>query len=154
MDATFYTENLTYTFDSGGVYPVCLLAYNTNIACGDTFCFNFLVDDNWLLTLPNVFTPNSDGQNDFFSITQQDAPQNGEITVAIYNRWGALVKSEKLKVERFNPTPNTSNHRLNVWDGTTPNGKDAPDGTYFYVVTYGVSNEEVKTLKGSVTLLR
>ncbi|PCJ23096.1 MAG: hypothetical protein COA97_12375 [Flavobacteriales bacterium] len=43
---------------------------------------------------------------------------------------------------------------LVIWDGRTTAGAAALEGTYFYVITYTTLDDEVKTEKGSVTLLR
>ena len=63
---------------------------------------------------PNVFTPNSDGINDFFEI--QNLPENTE--VIILNRWGNVVFS-------------SANYQNN-WDGIDISGKDLVDGVYTY----------------------
>lgn len=62
------------------------------------------------LEIPNVFTPNDDGINDFFSPTVTNYP-GWEIT--ILNRWGNEV------------TVLNENHP--IWDG-----KEATEGVYFY----------------------
>ena len=66
---------------------------------------------------PNVFTPNSDGINDFFEI--ENLPENTE--VIILNRWGNLVYS--------------SVNYQNNWDGKDTSGKELADGVYTYKFT-------------------
>ena len=61
--------------------------------------------------VPNIFTPNGDGTNDFFEIL--NLPENTELRV--YDRWGILV----YKHENYD----------NSWDA-----KKDPDGTYFYEI--------------------
>ena len=78
--------------------------------------------------IPNVFTPNGDGVNDFFVIENAQYYQN---TLNIYNRWGM-------------PVFTTNNYR-NTWRGT-----ELPDGTYYYVFTLADGRE----FTGHVTLLR
>ncbi|MEL4309185.1 T9SS type B sorting domain-containing protein, partial [Joostella sp. CR20] len=75
----------------------------------------------------NVFTPNGDGRNDYFTIRCiENYPNN---VVRIYNRWGIEV-FEALNYQ-------------NNWDGTsngraTINKSDKlPTGTYYYVVDLG-----------------
>ena len=61
------------------------------------------------------FSPNGDGQNDVFTIKAIEFyPEN---TLTIFNRWG----NEVYQIEGYK----------NSWRGTY-NGKDLPDGTYFY----------------------
>ena len=69
------------------------------------------------------FSPNRDGINDTFVIEGVDSfPGN---TLRIYNRWGVQVFEGK----DYN----------NDWDGKW-NGKDLPDGTYFYHFDDGIGN--------------
>jgi gliding motility-associated-like protein len=70
------------------------------------------------IKLPNGFTPNGDGFNDFYVIKGiQGYPGN---KVNIFNRWGNLVFS-------------TQDYQNN-WDGLSNDGNLLPDGTYFIVV--------------------
>jgi gliding motility-associated-like protein len=62
-------------------------------------------------TIPNVFTPNGDDQNQYFFINGLDFFPGSKLT--IWNRWGNVVLEDKF----YN----------NRWDG-----KDSADGTYFY----------------------
>ena len=87
--------------------------------------------------IPNVFTPNGDGENDGFTITSDKLVA---LDVVIYNRWGQVVFSwSSLK---------------GSWDGRTTAGLEAPEGTYFYIAkTLEVGGEET-TLKGTFSLIR
>ncbi|MFN8345472.1 MAG: gliding motility-associated C-terminal domain-containing protein [Spirosomataceae bacterium] len=67
--------------------------------------------------IPEGFSPNSDGINDFFVIKK---PINVHVSLEIYNRWGGLVyKAEDYK---------------NDWNGGTVAQTNVPAGTYFYVI--------------------
>lgn len=110
---TFFTHNLFTTLL--GCYTIVALDDKGNESVGnDTIC----VENCPFYVLPNVFTPNGDGANDFFT------PFPGwkfveKIDMKIYNRWGNLVK------ETQNPAIN--------WDGTDQvSGKDLNDGVYLY----------------------
>jgi gliding motility-associated-like protein len=81
---------------------------------------------------PNVFTPNSDGINDFFEI--KNLPENTE--VIILNRWGNVVFS-------------SSNYQNN-WDGNSQNGQELADGVY----TYKFTTKAGKTGHGFVHLIK
>lgn len=85
------------------------------------------------LSVPNVFTPNQDGVNDYFKIT---GLQKGD-KVSVFNRWGQLVFKTK-DIHEF-------------WDGTTLKGSPCPDGVYFYIIEQTASTE---TKKGTIHLLR
>jgi gliding motility-associated-like protein len=89
------------------------------------------------LIVPNVITPNSDGQNDFFKIPNIEFYPNS--TMLIYNRWGERV----YKNENYQ----------NDWDGG-----NCAAGVYYYIFTinYGAHNGKVETksMNGIVTVLR
>lgn len=79
------------------------------------------------------FSPNGDGQNDYFTIGGINQYPNNELV--IFNRWG----TEVFKMKGYK----------NVWDGTW-NDKILPDGTYYYVLKDGVG----KKYQGFVQLNR
>lgn len=87
--------------------------------CGDTTAIIVMEPCEFVLPieLPNALTPNDDGFNDSFWVTNISFyPDN---ILKIYNRWGDLV----YKKEGY----------LNEWEGTH-NGKLLPTGTYYYVL--------------------
>ena len=88
------------------------------------------------LVIPNVFTPNGDGINDYFMIGN---PNRVNYIIDVFSRWGTHI---------FRGNQNY------FWDGNS-NGAPAPDGTYFYVIR--AVNEDAsfrKEFNGSVTILR
>ena len=85
----------------------------------------------------NAFTPNGDGINDLWLITNGNCLSNARVQV--YNRYGAKV-FEDLDYK-------------NNWDGTY-NGKPLPDGTYYYVISFQLINSRVESKTGNVTILR
>ena len=90
------------------------------------------------VVIPNAFTPNGDGQNDFFNIVV-----DGEVILTefkVYSRWGQLVYDNE------NPE--------NGWDGNY-NGSEAPSDTYAYIISYQfIGGGRTVTEKGDVTLIR
>ncbi|MBF4515358.1 gliding motility-associated C-terminal domain-containing protein, partial [Flavobacterium sp. ANB] len=79
------------------------------------------------LTVYNEFTPNSDGANDLFRIDCIESYPNNELKV--YNRYGALVYSQKKYENDWDGTANVS--------GVINRGDMLPTGTYFYVIDIG-----------------
>jgi len=85
-----------------------------------------LVNKVYELSIPEGFSPNGDGLNDFFVIKGlNDFPNNKLI---IYNRWGSKV------YERSG--------YLNTWDGRSENNMDygsniLPKATYYYILDLG-----------------
>lgn len=84
--------------------------------------------------IPNAFSPNGDGINDKWDITNLVTYSSARVQV--FDRYGHLVFS--------------STGYDNAWDGTT-NGKPLPVGVYYYVIHLGVLPQP---LSGYVTLLR
>ncbi|HRN42307.1 MAG TPA: gliding motility-associated C-terminal domain-containing protein [Vicingus sp.] len=147
--------NTQHSFEEGGTFEVCLLAYNNIVTCGDTMCKTIFIapaPDSLVLVVPNVFSPNNDGSNDNFVLQVQSANLLSNIEVEIFNRWGQTVESRKWKVESSQNSSHTTYYTL--WDGTTNAGKIVPEGTYFYVIHYTKLTGEMESLKGSVSLLR
>jgi gliding motility-associated-like protein len=107
-----------------------------NIICIDnTFCPVY--------RLPNIFTPNGDGNNDYF-IPFPDFTSVSEVNMKIFDRWGKLVF-------------NTSDPAVN-WDGKDiTTNQPCSDGTYFYicdVFEITLSGIVKRNLHGSLTILR
>ncbi|HRP58855.1 MAG TPA: gliding motility-associated C-terminal domain-containing protein, partial [Vicingus sp.] len=78
-------------------------------------------DEECKLKFYSGLTPNGDGDNDVWYVDNiENFPVNN---VKIFNRWGDLVWEQE----------NYSNEEDKIWKGTNKNGKDLPDGTYFYI---------------------
>ncbi|HLA57883.1 MAG TPA: gliding motility-associated C-terminal domain-containing protein, partial [Puia sp.] len=86
------------------------------------------------ILVPNAFSPNGDGVNDTWVISNLSAYPGA--TVDVYNRYGQLV---------FHSENDNKN-----WDGTS-NGKPLPMATYYYIVD--PKNNE-KKIAGSVTIFK
>jgi gliding motility-associated-like protein len=118
-----------------GSYTVTLIV--TAGPCSDTASVVITVEDGLTLEIPNVFTPNSDGKNDVFTIKSTGVK---EISLQIFNRWGQILYEFS--------GPNAS------WDGLSPAGSEVPGGTYFYFVkAIGFDGKEIEK-NGTVNLFR
>lgn len=117
-------------------YTVTIVDEN---GCSVTTTVTVYVNDDFRAFIPNIFTPNGDGQNDFFSFYTFGAVRT---SVKIFNRWGAQVY--------YNPNQPSA---TNGWDGQF-SGEDAPEGTYVYVIEILFANDEERQFTGSVTLIR
>ncbi len=82
------------------------------------------------LIIPSVITPNGDGSNDYFEVTQQ----LGRAELVIFNAWGNEVY--------------TNGDYQNDWDGKSNKGNDLPNDTYFYILKF----ENGSVAKGSVLI--
>jgi len=100
------------------------------------------IDSCSLYLLPNVFTPNNDGFNDYWRPFPYDFVKSIDLTV--FNRWGKIV------FETNDPEV--------MWNGKHfQSNQDVSDGVYFYVCDVyelRLSGEQKRTLTGSVTIIR
>jgi gliding motility-associated-like protein len=116
------SENQFITITEPGTYSVTVTNQFGCSAEGE-----FLVLPQYDLIFPNVITPNGDGINDFFQITNIEYyPENN---LQIFNRWGTLI----YETEGYN----------NQWKAP-----DIPDGVYFYTFTW-----KENAYNGSLTII-
>ena len=97
--------------------------------CEDTAEVKITVYD---VFVPSVITPNGDGKNDYFKISEF----SGKVELIIFNRWG----NEEYR----------SGNYLNDWNGRNNKGAELPNDTYFYILKF----ENGKIIKGSVLIKR
>jgi gliding motility-associated-like protein len=93
--------------------------------------------------VPNTFTPNGDGQNDFFSVNVNNGVES-VLELNIFDRWGDHLYGAKNFI--FN-TPGLG------WDGKF-HQKEMPSGIYVYYIKLLLADGSQKTLVGDVTLVR
>lgn len=92
------------------------------------------------IDIPNAFTPNGDGENDYFFPRQLLSRKVTEFSMQILNSWGQLIFK-------------TTDIKGRGWDGNF-NGKSQPQGVYIYLIEATIDNEEQESYKGNVTLIR
>ena len=144
---SLYEQSPQYTFADTGKYKITLIAYNTLRLCSDTAYKNITIvlcpPDS--LVVPNIFSPNGDGINDYWQVRVIGYENNiNSYQCTIYDRWGLKVFA--------------SNNINGGWTGRTTSGEPCPEGTYFYVLSYeaisstGIIKQD--KLKGFVQLVR
>lgn len=102
-----------------------------------------IVVKNRPLFIPNSFSPDSDGANDFFTI--YGGPSTRSIRLLrIFDRWGELL----FEGEDLPPGSEPLG-----WDGQF-RGKPLPAGVYVYYAEVEFIDGEVLPVKGDVTLIR
>jgi gliding motility-associated-like protein len=84
-----------------------------------------------------AFTPNGDGINELWLVTNGNCVTG--IKASVFNRYGAKVFE--------------SNNYQNNWNGTYE-GKNLPDGTYYYILDFTLINGKRVVMKGNLTILR
>lgn len=101
--------------------------------CIDTSAVRIKVDQNCgEIFIPNMFSPNGDGENDFFT---PNGKCINKYILKIYNRWGELIFEGD-----------------NGWDGYI-RGKIANSGVYIYKLNMTLFNQQNIESTGSITLV-
>ena len=123
-----------------GSYPVELVVTNDD-GCQDSISWIVQIDGVFTCYAPSAFTPNGDGNNDFFFL-QGESIDDEEFELSIFDRWGGIVFS--------------SNTYTAAWDGLLKGGTNpAKSDVYIWrVETRNAITGERVELKGHVTLLR
>ena len=98
------------------------------------------VERDCYLNIPNSFSPNNDGRNDYFIPRSLLASGVKEFDMKILNRWGEVIYQ-------------TNSTEGRGWDGKL-NGKEQPTGVYVYLITARWNNNYQNSFQGNVTLLR
>ena len=88
-----------------------------------------------VLGIPNFFTPNNDGNNDYWNIKGANASFNANTIIYIFDRYGKLVKQISPKDQG--------------WDGTFT-GQPMPASDYWY----SIQLEDSRVVKGHFSLKR
>lgn len=125
-----------HTFDAQGEYQI-RLTINTEEGESKVFTEKLSVFLPGKIEVPNIFTPNGDGQNDYFDIHEKS--ENVEILqVTVFNRDGIVFQ----------------NNGETLWDGNDAHGEAMASGSYQYVII-GIDNEGNRIeKKGFITLKR
>lgn len=98
--------------------------------------------NNSILYVPNTFSPNNDGVNDYF-YPRSKAPVTIK-SLKIFNRWGQEI---------YNRGNFASNDQASGWDGTYRGVKQQADG-YVYIMQLACANGSMFTKQGSISLIR
>ncbi|PBQ31582.1 hypothetical protein CNR22_07315 [Sphingobacteriaceae bacterium] len=124
-------------FNQAGTYTVTL--YASKGVCLESKQRVITVEIPSKMEIPNVFTPNNDGVNDFFFLKSANLTK---IHAVIIDRWGKTV------YELTSETGNIS------WDGKNAAGKDVAEGTYFYIIKASGSDTQEFNTKGTLSIYR
>ena len=124
--------------NSERIYRIRLRATNTQLGCSDSTEKWVKVLNHCLIEVPNAFTPNNDGLNDWFS--PHNALKADNYVFSVYNRWGQVVFQTKNWMDR--------------WDGKLK-GQLQPAGIYVWKLSYTHRDSgQVIFKKGTVMLIR
>lgn len=131
------------TVFSAGTYDITLIASYENI-CRDTFRLDDAINaDECGVFIPNVFSPNGDGKNDYFTLYGGPFSATKIRMMRIYTRWGEVIFERE----------NFDMDNISGWDGKIKGEQPIP-GVYVYWIEIEQLGGQTKTYKGDVTLMR
>lgn len=128
-------QNPIFAYPEIGSYIVLLTATN-NQGCVDTISQTIHIEPEFTLYIPNAFSPDNDGINDFFG---PKGAQFEDFEMEIFNRWG----------ERIYYTTEIDK----PWDGGYKNGTAKQD-VYIYKMGVKDFKEQVHYFVGEITLIK
>lgn len=140
-DSTIFLWNDGSTKPRRSLHDNSFVKLNMSNRCGvfeDSVMVRYRVCEVWL---PTAFSPNGDGNNDFFHLLG-DVKNVSFFRLSVFNRWGQMVYS--------------ADDARSGWDGRFK-GKDVEMGTYYYMmklVYNGLGTVLSQTWKGDITLIR
>lgn len=127
----YYGEGTFYTFTdvSPGLYTIYVRDINK--------CETPISTEVFMLSFPKYFTPNGDGENDYWKLSEEVTNLYPNLTIYIYNRYGILLFYLD------------SSNIVDGWDGTF-NGKPLPSSDYWYSAFL----DDGRNIKGHFSLKR
>jgi len=128
-------ENPDHQYTTEGQYLVKLIA-TTSFGCIDSTSKSVTIHPDFAVFPPNAFTPNGDGENDFFVVNGTGI---SAYAIRIYSRWGELMFESQ----------DITDH----WDGSYK-GSQVPPGTYVYKINYRSMIDRDYSINGTVTIIR
>ncbi len=134
-------SNFDYTFSQVGCYNLQLVASNvgtSNNVCRDTISKQICVTEGFNFWIPNAFSPDLDGKNDYF-YPKGTGWVETDFRFEIYDRWGTLI---------YKTTDTTGQ-----WDGRY-GGMRATDEIYVWRVFVRDIYDDEHEYRGNVLLMR
>lgn len=130
-------QNPTHTYQDSGYYAVTLIVSN-EYQCFDQVTHYIRIQPEFTFYVPNAFTPNGNGINDFFS---GQGINIKAFSMMIFDRWGNLIfKSEDIDDQ---------------WDGKANGGQEiAEEDVYVYVIDIVDIFGNEHRYMGHVTLIK
>lgn len=105
--------------------------------CSNEVCITIRVEDDCVISLPNIFTPNDDGFNDIWCSLGLDCIQSQSLS--IYDRWGNLIYTTAGKEVCWHPSTTNPNLQSQVL-------------TYVLHILFNDQKDQFMT--GSITLIK
>ena len=111
---------------------------------GCQYVFEYRLDVQFpdLVNIPNIFSPDNNGENDVFNVLFSGSVLNIE-NFQIFDRWGNVVYD----VSNINPND------FAPWDGRM-NGTQVNEGVYVYIIQLTAVDNSIHDFAGDLTLIR
>ncbi len=109
-----------HRYENPGNYRVKLYSKNQN-GCESITEKDITIAENQTFFLPNAFSPNQDGVNDFWGLTSFNFNPIS-FKIEVYNRWGEIIYS-------------SSNSDF-LWNGYDKDNNIISNGVYTYIMEY------------------
>jgi len=133
---TSSVQNPAFNYENSGSYPVTLVA-TSDYGCIDSVTKTVVVDPEFILYVPNAFSPNSDGLNDVFKAVGEGI---NEFELFVFDRWGNML---------------FHSHDISKgWDGVNAKGDVVQEDIYVWKIELRTFKKEPKQVKGTVSLLK
>ncbi len=153
--APLYLKNLApaavgsyhYLWNTGDTTPGIQVkhpgTYSLTLSSGPLGCSStesVTITKDCYIDIPNAFTPNGDGLNDYFFPRQLLSRNITAFKMQVFNRWGQAVFE-------------TYSWAGRGWDGRL-NGRLQPEGVYIYVIELTIDGSKNERYQGNVMLMR
>jgi gliding motility-associated-like protein len=141
--ASLLKDPLPHIYYKPGEYTVNLIV-TSDQGCVGTMTSEKITVDPSELHIPNVFTPDGDGINDYFVVESKSLR---DLSVEVFSRSGVLVYSFSSKDESLKDWLG--------WDGNVNSSSSkATPGVYFYIIKAAGWDDETYDNKGFLYLYR
>ncbi len=127
------SQPLSFTLGAG-FYPAL-----SSMALGCSTTESIEVKKDCFVDIPNVFTPNGDGVNDYFFPRKLLSEGVKSFSMQVFSRWGEKV----FETDRVDGRG---------WDGKGA-GREQPAGVYVYIVELVFDGGRREQYEGNVTLI-
>jgi gliding motility-associated-like protein len=131
-------QNPLHMYSDTGTFEVMLVVESQH-HCSDTVINEVYIFPESLFYIPNAFTPDEDGLNDYFK-PEFTAIMENMYEFYIYDRWGRLV----FETKDINDS----------WDGRLKSGEFGRGGVYTWVIIFYERNMNKHKIAGIVTMIR
>lgn len=112
-------QRFTQPTNTREIFYTARLIIQNDLNCLDTATYTFKAVNTCLIAVPNAFTPNNDGKNDF--LYPLNAYKADNLIFRVFNRFGQMVFETRDWTKK--------------WDGTV-NGQKQGSGTFVWVLSY------------------